>query len=240
MAEAFGWGALGAAALLIGALIAYLLSPTRGVIAVVMALGTGLLIGSVSFELVDEALNYQAVAWVALLVLGGAATFTVGDWLLERRGGGDRKDATGAQAKGSPLAIVLGSVLDGIPESFVLGLTVLQGGVSISLLAAVALSNLPEGMSSSSGLKEAGWPRSRVLGMWSAVVLVSAVAAAAGYAMLDPASGRTGALAQSFAAGALLAMLADTLLPEAYAVEGVLTGPLVVTGFAVSLALSAV
>ena len=240
MAEAFGWGALGAAALLIGALIAYLLSPTRGVIAVVMALGTGLLIGSVSFELVDEALNYQAVAWVALLVLAGAATFTVGDWLLERRGGGERKDATGAQAEGSPLAIVLGSVLDGIPESFVLGLTVFQGGVSISLLAAVALSNLPEGMSSSSGLKEAGWPRSRVLGMWSAVVLVSAVAAAAGYAMLDPVSGRTGALAQSFAAGALLAMLADTLLPEAYAVEGVLTGPLVVTGFAVSLALSAV
>jgi zinc transporter, ZIP family len=240
VAEAFGWGALGAAALLVGALIAYLLSPTRGVIAVVMALGTGLLIGSVSFELVDEALKYQAVAWVALLVLGGGAVFTVGDWLLERRGGGERKDATGAQAKGSPLAIVLGSVLDGIPESFVLGLTVLQGGVSISLLAAVALSNLPEGMSSSSGLKEAGWPRSQVLGMWSAVVLVSAVAAAAGYAMLDPASGRTGALVQSFAAGALLAMLADTLLPEAYAVEGVLTGPLVVTGFAVSLALSAV
>jgi ZIP family zinc transporter len=240
VAEAFGWGALGAAALLIGALIAYLLSPTRGVIAVVMALGTGLLIGSVSFELVDEALKYQAVAWVALLVLGGAAVFTVGDWLLERRGGGERKDATGAQAEGSPLAIVLGSVLDGIPESFVLGLTVLQGGVSISLLAAVALSNLPEGMSSSSGLKEAGWPRSRVLLMWSAVVLVSAVAAAAGYAMLDPASGRTEALVQAFAAGALLAMLADTLLPEAYAVEGVLTGPLVVIGFAVSLALSAV
>jgi ZIP family zinc transporter len=240
VAEAFGWGALGASALLIGALIAYLLSPTRGVIAVVMALGTGLLIGSVSFELIDEALKYQAVAWVALLVLGGAAVFTVGDWLLERRGGGDRKDATGAQAEGSPLAIVLGSVLDGIPESFVLGLTVLQGGVSVSLLAAVALSNLPEGMSSSSGLKEAGWPRGRVLLMWSAVVLVSAVAAAAGYAMLDPASGRTGALVQAFAAGALLAMLADTLLPQAYAVEGVLTGSLVVTGFAVSLALSAV
>ncbi|MFL5881411.1 MAG: ZIP family metal transporter [Actinomycetota bacterium] len=240
MAEAFGWGALGSAALLAGALIAYQLSPSRGFIAVVMALGTGLLIGSVSFELVDDALQHQAVAWVALMVLLGAAVFSVGDWRLSARGGGDRKDPTGAQSEGAPLAIVLGSVLDGIPESFVLGLTVLQGGVSISLLAAVALSNLPEGMSSSSGLKEAGWPRSRVLGMWSAVVLVSAVAAAAGYAMLDPASGRTGALAQSFAAGALLAMLADTLLPEAYAVEGVLTGPLVVTGFAVSLALSAV
>lgn len=240
MAEAFGWGALGASALLIGALVAYLLSPSRRVIAVVMALGTGLLIGSVSYELVDDALEHQAVAWVALMVLVGAAVFTVGDWLLERGGGGDRKDPTGAQTEGSPLAIVLGSVLDGIPESFVLGLTVLQGGVSVALLAGVALSNLPEGMSSSSGLKAAGWPQGRVVLMWSAVVLVSALAAAAGYAMLDPASGRTGALVQAFAGGALLAMLADTLLPEAYAVEGVLTGPLVVAGFAVSLALSAI
>jgi ZIP family zinc transporter len=238
--EAFLWGGIGAAALLVGALAAYLFDPSRQVMAVIMALGTGLLIGSVSFELVDEALKHQAVGWVALLVLVGAATFTIGDWLLTRNGGGERKDADGAQAEGNPLAIVLGSVLDGIPESFVLGLTVLQGGVSVSLLAGVALSNLPEGMSSSSGLKVAGWPRGRVLVMWTLVVLVSAVSAAAGYVLLDPHSGRTGALVQAFAAGALLAMLADTLLPEAYKVEGVLTGPLVVAGFAFSLALSAI
>ena len=240
MAEAFGWGALGAAALLAGALIAYLLSPSRGVIAVVMALGTGLLIGSVSFELVDDALEHQDVAWVALAVLLGAAVFTLGDWVLRRRGGGQRKDPEGAQAEGSPLAIVLGSVLDGIPESFVLGLTVLQGGVSVSLLAGVVLSNLPEGMSSSSGLKAAGWPRGRVVAMWSVVVVVSALASAAGYVTLDPASGSTGALVEAFAGGALLAMLANSLLPEAYDVEGVFTGPLVVVGFAISLALSAV
>jgi zinc transporter, ZIP family len=239
VAEAFGWGAFGAAALLVGALIAYLLSPSRRVIAVVMALGTGLLIGSVAFELIDEALETQTVGWVVFAVLVGAATFTVGDWLLTRGGGGGRKDATGAQGEGSPLAIVLGSVLDGIPESFVLGLTVLQGGVSVSLLAGVLLSNLPEGMSSSAGLKAAGWPRGRVLAMWSAVVLVSALSAAAGYGLLDPASGETGALVQAYAGGALLAMLANTLLPEAYVVEGVLTGPLVVVGFAISLYLSA-
>jgi zinc transporter, ZIP family len=237
--DAFFWGGLGAAALLVGALIAYQLHPSRQVMAVVMAVGTGLLIGSVSFELVDEALEHQAVAWVALLVLVGAATFTVGNWILSRRGGGERKDPTGEQADGSAMAIVLGSILDGIPESFVLGLTVLQGGVSVSLLAGVALSNLPEGMSSSSGLKAAGWPRRRVVVMWSLVVLVSAVSAAAGWVLLDPHSGRTGALVQAFAAGALLAMLADTLLPEAYEVEGVLTGSLVVAGFAASLALSA-
>lgn len=240
MAEAFGWGALGSAALLAGALIAYQLSPSRGFIAVVMALGTGLLIGSVSFELVDDALQHQAVAWVALMVLLGAAVFSVGDWRLSARGGGDRKDPTGAQSEGAPLAIVLGSVLDGIPESFVLGLTVLEGGVSVALLVAVVLSNLPEGMSSSSGLKAAGWPRGRVMAMWSAVVFVSALAAAAGYVTLDPASGSTGALVEAFAGGALLAMLANSLLPEAYDVEGVFTGPLVVVGFAVSLAMSAV
>lgn len=238
MVRAFGWGAFGAAALLVGALIAYLLSPSRRVIAVVMALGTGLLIGSVAFELIDEALESQTVFWVAASVLAGAVVFTVGARLLEHRGGGERKDMEGAQAEGSPLAIVLGSVLDGIPESFVLGLTVLQGGVSLSLLAGVVLSNLPEGMSSSAGLKAAGWPRGRVLAMWSAVVLVSALSAAAGYGLLDPASGRTGAVVQAFAGGALLAMLANTLLPEAYVVEGVLTGPLVVAGFAISLALS--
>jgi len=239
MAAAFGWGALGASALLVGALAAYLMRPGRTVIAVVMALGTGLLIGSVSFELIDEALKTQTVAWVSLYVLIGAGVFAAGDWLLARSGGSKRKDSSGAQADGSPLAIVLGSVLDGIPESFVLGLTVLQGGISVALLAGVLLSNLPEGMSSSSGLRLAKWPAGRVTALWLVVVAVSALSAAAGYALLDPHSGRTGALVQAFAAGALLAMLADTLLPEAYEVEGVLTGPLVVLGFAVSLALSA-
>jgi ZIP family zinc transporter len=240
MAEAFFWGALGAAALLLGAVIAYELHPGRRVIAVVMALGTGLLIGSVSFELIDEALETQTVAWVALFLLVGAMVFTLGDWLLERRGGGERKDPTGKQSEGSPLAIVLGSILDGIPESFVLGFTVLQGGVSVALLGGIALSNLPEGMASSSGLEAAGWRKRRVLLMWSAVVLVAGVAAALGYVLLDPAGGRTGALMQAFAAGALLAMVADTLLPEAYAVEGVWTGTLVVIGFAISIALSAI
>src|SRR6185437_10197301 len=196
MAAAFFWGALGASALLIGAMIAYRFTPGRGFIAIVMALGSGLLIGSVAFELVDEAVKTQTVAWVGLGVLVGAATFTVGDWLLDRRGAGERKDPTGAQAEGSAQAIVLGSILDGIPESFVLGLTVLQGGVSVSLLAGVVLSNLPEGMSSSSGLKAAGWPERRVDLMWLAVVAASALSAALGFVLLDPASGFTGAIAQ--------------------------------------------
>jgi ZIP family zinc transporter len=135
---------------------------------------------------------------------------------------------------------VFGSVLDGVPESFVLGLTVLQGGVSVPLLAGVLLSNLPEGLSSSSGLRIAGWSRARVVRMWLIVIAVAGVSAALGYVLLDPASGRSGAFAQGFAAGALLAMITDTMLPEAYDVEGTSTGALVAIGFAISLMLSAI
>jgi ZIP family zinc transporter len=239
MFEAFLWGAVGASALVVGALIAYVATPSQKLIAVVMALGAGLLIGSISFELIDEALKTAEVARVGLFTLIGAATFTAGNWFLDKQGGGDRKDADGAQSSGSPLAIVFGSVLDGIPESFVLGLTVLEGGVSVALLIGIVLSNLPEGLSSSSGLRIAGWTRARVVKMWLLVVAVSAVAAALGYILLDPASGRTGAFAQGFAAGALLAMITDTMLPESYDVEKISTGAFVAIGFSISLMLSA-
>lgn len=239
MGVAFFWGAVGAAALLVGAIVAYVGSPSRRFVAIVMALGAGLLIGSVAFELIEDALDVAEVGKVGAATLVGAAAFTLGDWLLDRRGAGDRKDADGAQAEGSPLAIVFGSVLDGIPESFVLGLTVLQGGVSVGLLVGVLLSNLPEGMSSSAGLRIAGWQRNRVLAMWLVVVVVSGLSAAAGYQVLgDPAHSGTAALAQGFAAGALLAMVADTLLPESYEVERVFTGSWVAIGFAVSLMLT--
>ncbi len=239
MIEAFLWGGLAAASLLVGALVAYVTTPSKKFIAMVMALGAGLLIGSISFELIDEALKSAEVATVGLYTLIGAAAFTIGNRILDRKGGGDRTDSGGAQADGSPLAIVMGSVLDGIPESFVLGLTVLQGGVSVALLIGISLSNLPEGLSSSSGLRIAGWTRARVVKMWLIVVVVSAVSAALGYALLDPTHGHTGAFAQGFAAGALLAMIADTMLPEAYDVERVSTGSLVAIGFAISLMLSA-
>jgi ZIP family zinc transporter len=240
MLEAFFWGAVGASALLVGALLAYVTTISPKIIAVVMALGAGLLMGSISFELIDEALKTSDVATVGLFTLIGAAVFTIGDRVLDKQGGGDRKDSEGAQASGSPLAIVFGSVLDGIPESFVLGLTVLQGGVSVALLIGVVLSNLPEGLSSSSGLRIAGWTRGRVVKLWLLVIAVSAVSAALGYALLDPTHGHTGAFAQGFAAGALLAMITDTMLPEAYDVEHVSTGALVAIGFAISLMLSAI
>ena len=240
MIEAFLWGAAGASALVVGAVIAYAMTPKPTFIAVTMALGTGVLIGSVSFELIDDAVVHTDVASVGAYTLVGALVFTAGNWWIQRRGGADRKDPAGAQANGSPLAIVLGSVLDGIPESFVLGLTVLQGEISVALFTGIVLSNFPEGLSSSAGLRVAGWARRRVMTMWLIVVAVSAVSAAAGYALLDPDGSRSAALIEAFAAGALLAMVADTLLPEAFDVEGVYTGSLVAIGFAISLMLAAV
>lgn len=215
------------------------MTPSPKFIAIVMGLGAGLLIGSISFELIDEALKSTEVALVGLYTLIGAAAFIGGNLILAKKGGGDRKDSEGAQKDGSALAIVLGSVLDGVPESFVLGLTVLQGGVSVALLIGIALSNLPEGLSSASGLRIAGWSRGRVVKMWLIVIAVSGLSAALGYALLDPTHGHTGAFAQGFAAGALLAMITDTMLPEAYDVEHVSTGAFVAIGFAISLMLSA-
>ena len=201
-----------------------------------MALGAGVLIGSVAYELVDEALASIPLWQVALTLFVGSGAFLVGARLIERAGGGRRKHPEGPDDETQGRAIVLGSVLDGIPESFVLGLTVLQGSVSMPLLAGVALSNLPEGMASTTGLRASGWSSRRIIGMWSAVVLVSALASGLGYAVLE-ADG--GAFAEAFAAGALLTMVADTMLPDSYAVERTWTGGFVVAGFALAVALGA-
>lgn len=236
MGEALLVGAMAASTLFLGALIAVVFRPSARVGAVVMAVGAGVLIGSVAYELVDEALMTQSLWAVATALFVGSGTFLVGARLIERAGGGRRKHPEGPADQTRGLAIVLGSVLDGIPESFVLGLTVLQGAVSVPLLAGVALSNLPEGMASTSGLRASGWSTRRVLTMWGVVVIGSAASAGAGYALLETDGG---ALAQAFAAGALLTMVADTMLPDSYAVERTWTGGFVVAGFALAVALGA-
>lgn len=237
MGEAFLWGGAAASTLLVGASLAYVFRLRMQVVAVVLALGAGLLIGSVSFSLVDDAIEEGDFDTVAVALLLGAIVFVAGDWVLDRRGAGDRKDPSGAQATGSAYAIVLGSILDGIPESLVLGLTVLEGGVGASLLVAVALSNLPEGMASSAGMRSAGWPFRRTGLLWLAVVSISALSSAAGFVLLDGASGNTVAFVNAFAAGALIAMITDTMLPEAYEEERSLTGLFTTVGFAASIAL---
>jgi ZIP family zinc transporter len=164
--------------------------------------------------------------------------FFAGDALIDRMGGNQRKSSGGEQADGSGLAIVLGAVLDGIPESIVLGIGLLGGtGVSVAFIAAVSLSNLPEGLAATTGLRSAGWSRRDVLLLWGGVALVSALASLVGYAAFDGVGPGTVAFVLAFAGGAILTMLADTMMPEAYEKEGRLVGLSTAAGFALAFAL---
>ena len=236
MAAAFGWGTLAASSLVIGALVALRFRISLRAIGLIMAFGAGVLISAVAFDLVEEAASKAHGHGAAIAGLfAGCAVFFGGDRLIDHFGGADRKDADGGQASGSALAIVLGSVLDGIPESMVIGLTIFQGGaVGAAYLAAVFISNLPESISSTSGLLTGGWQKSRILWMWIAIALISGLASLAGYGLFQHSPPATVAFVLAFAAGAILTMLADTMFPEAYQHGGKLVGVLTTLGFAVA------
>jgi ZIP family zinc transporter len=239
--EAFAWGLFAASSLLIGGLIAIRFAVSRLVLGLVMAFGAGVLISAVAFELVEDAFEAShLLSDVAIGLFAGCAVYSLGDALIDRFGGADRKRMSGEQASGSALAIVLGIVLDGIPESAVIGLTLLEGGaVSVAMLVAVFLSNLPEAVAATSGLAEAGWRRILILELWGGVMLVSALAALAGFAFFDGASPSVVAFTLAFAGGAILTMLADTMMPEAFEYGGKLVGVFTTLGFATAFAVSA-
>jgi ZIP family zinc transporter len=236
MAASFGWGTLAASSLVIGALIALRFQISLRVIGLIMAFGAGVLISAVSFDLVEEAVEKSSGnGWVVAGLFAGCGVFFGGDWLIDRMGGSDRKDADGGQESGSPLSIVLGTVLDGVPESMVIGLTIFEGGaVGAAYLAAVFISNLPESISSTAGLASSGWRKSRILWMWIAIALISGLASLAGYGFFQDSSPDTVAFVLAFAAGAILTMLADTMMPEAFEHGGKLVGVLTTLGFAVA------
>ena len=236
MAASFGWGTLAASSLVIGALIALRFHLSLRVIGLIMGFGAGVLISALSFDLVQEAIDKSSGdGWVAAGVFAGCAVFFGGDQLIGRLGGSQRKDADGSQEGDSPLAIVLGTVLDGIPESMVIGLTIFEGGaVGAAYLAAVFISNLPESISSTSGLVTSGCKKSRILWMWIAIALVSGLASLAGYGLFQNSSPGVVAFVLAFAAGAILTMLAETMMPEAYEHGGKLVGVVTTVGFAVA------
>jgi ZIP family zinc transporter len=239
--ESLVWGLIASSSLLIGGVLAMRFRIGLFALGLIMAFGAGVLISAVSFELVEEAFETaDGEGGVALGLFAGAGVFFVGDVLIDRMGGSARKRSSGEQEAGSPLAIVLGIVLDGIPESLVLGLTVLQtGSVSAAMLVAVFLSNLPEAIAATTGLATAGWARSRVLYLWILVITVSGLASLAGFAFLDSASVGMVAFVLSFAGGAILTMLADTMMPEAFEHGGKLVGLFTTVGFALAFSISA-
>jgi ZIP family zinc transporter len=236
MIEAMAWSLLGASSLLLGALLAFTVPIGRRLLGFVMAFGVGVLISAVAYELVEEAVSVSATRFaIAAGFALGALVFYAGDLFI------DRRLAAASGAGGGGLAIVLGAVLDGVPESVVIGASLLTGDqASVAVIVAVFLSNIPESISATSDLLHGGWSAGRVLGLWGAVVVTSTLAAGLGYALLKDASGSWVAAIQAFAGGAILTMLADEMLPEAfeYAKRNKSVGLAVAFGFAVAASLS--
>lgn len=231
MLEAFLLGAIGQVSLVLAGLAAYVVKLPTAVVGGLAGYGAGALLGAIAFDLVPEASELPGLE-SALWLLVGAAVFVVADTLVERRFGGD--DAT--HAGSSPMGIVVGSVVDGIPESVIFGIGIASGQpVSIAFLAAVFISNIPQAFAPSADLAAAGWRPARLTGMWGVVVLACGLAAAAGFLVAE-ALGVNGDRAAAFAAGGLIAMLTDSLIPYAFGRAKVQAGIWVVVGFAVALA----
>lgn len=237
------WGFVSGAALLLGASIGYFVRlPTR-LIAIIMAFGAGVLLSAIAFELMNEAFEAAGMLPTALGFVMGAIVYIGANRVIAIRGARKRKSASEqpseADQGGSGTAIAVGALLDGIPESIVIGLGILSGGgISVAMVAAVFISNVPEGLSSSAGMRKAGRSMGYVLGLWGAMAVVCGLSAVVGYSVFGAFSPFVVATTTTVAAGAMLAMIADTMVPEAYVETHDLTGLVVVTGFLTSFVLT--
>lgn len=228
MLAAIGYGALSAGSLVLGALLAFARRWSQRQVGVVLAFGAGALISAVSFELAEEGLRLGGLGFTALGLAAGALTYYGLDGAIEARFGG------------AGTALALGAFLDGIPEQLVLGIGIASGeGVGVGLLVAIFISNLPEAIGSASNMVGHGTSRRRVLELWVGVAVVCTAATLAGWAASSGASGGVRAAIDGFAAGALLVMLIDSMIPDARTSAGRAAGLVTTLGFAVAAALSA-
>ena len=231
---AAGAGLLAGGALFVGALIAWFTRVPPRLVASIMAFGAGVLISALSFDLVGESL-VEAGVWPTLTGFAtGALVYVFVNTLLDKRNARNRRGS--GQHPGSGVGIAVGALLDGIPESMVLGLSMLGGqGVSIPILTAVIISNLPEGLSSTAELKQAKMPARFVFTLWGGIGLAAALASVLGFTILADAPIEVTGFITALAAGAMLAMVADTMIPDAYRQAHNYTGLLATLGFLLSL-----
>lgn len=238
------WGLVAGSALLVGAAAGYFARVPQRLIAAVMAFGSGVLISALSFDLMNEAYKRGGFDSTAIGFISGAAVYTAANLYLSRKGAKHRKRSGDQQPSeseegGSGLAIAIGALLDGIPESIVIGVSMIAGGaVSTVAVVAIFLSNLPEGLSSSAGMKNAGRSARYVFGVWGAIALISALAALSGYAVFSHFSADVMAATTAVAAGAILAMLSDTMIPEAFEEAHDFAGLITVVGFLIAFVLT--
>ena len=233
MTAALGWGTLAASSLVIGALLGIARRWPDRLVGLVLAFGAGALISAVSFDLAQEGLQLGDPGFVGLGLGLGAFTYFGLDRMLGRR-----SRATGGGNDAGP-ALALGAFLDGIPEQLVLGIGIAAGqGVSVGLLVAIFVSNLPEAIGSSTAMRAAGTHAAKIRRLWLLVAVICTASTVAGYAIADSVGGNLNAAVDGFAAGALLVMLIDSMIPEASKKGGDAAGLVTVLGFAVAAALT--
>ena len=233
------WGGLSSGALFLGQAAAGPLTGRTRATGLLMGFGAGTLLSAVAYELVPET-SFGSGPSIAMWFLGGALVYYVADRIVDGSGGKERTDLDGAAPHSSGSAMFLGALLDGIPEAFILGIGIASGdGVSVAFVAAVFVSNIPQGAAGTISLLQAGTPQRTITGMWGALTVACALVAAAGFALADNVANE-GLYAQAFAAGALLVMLADSMMPEAFEHGGKSVGLLTVLGYLAAAALTAV
>ncbi|MET0627600.1 MAG: ZIP family zinc transporter [Acidimicrobiia bacterium] len=245
MIEAVVWGFLGGFAMLLGAFIGFRTHPSSAIVGRVMAFGAGTLVCAVTLELTLEAFDEARGAVFVLGLLAGTGAYYLGDRIIERRLGTIDIDAEPGDADapemGNALKVVLGSVLDGVPESAAIGLSIASGGtVSVALLVAVFVSNVPEGLMPSLDMEASGISRRRIYGMWFALAIVCTLSSVFGYAVLGSLPDPIDAFAEAFAAGAILTMLVMVFLVEAVQRAGRAVGIWTILGYALATLLTVI
>jgi ZIP family zinc transporter len=233
------WGAFAGSSILIGALIGILTDLPKKVTGLIMSFGTGVLIGAASFELLTEAVNEGGLVATSIGFLSGSFVFTISEILITKKGGNERKRTKKSSENHSGLSIFIGTIIDAIPESVIIGVSLLeQGTVSYLMVIAVFISNFPEGLSSTVGLKKDGYSKKTLLSMWSIVVILASISSLLGFSLLQDASTGILSFISAFAAGGIMAMVASTMMPEAFEEGGAVVGLIASLGLLCSLFLS--